>query len=184
MTYFWPVLLLALSVAGIALAYWAVRGQRIDLYAPNDLERYAQPVDLVAFQALLDADNEAFLRESVSPQELRSFQRRRCRIAADYARVVARNAAVLTRLGELARASGDPQTSRAGADLANASLRLRLLALGTCARLQLEVLHPSGPEHVRQVLGVYESLADRAARVASLLEPASGLRCTRSLYSQ
>ena len=146
MTYLWPAILLGISLSGVLLVYWALRGQRIDLYAPTDLERYAQPVDLAAFQSLLDAENERFLREHLPPDELRAFQRRRCRIAAGYVERVARNAAVLTRLGELARASAAPETARAGAELANASVQLRLLALVTCVRLWLELVHPAAPD--------------------------------------
>jgi hypothetical protein len=182
-SYLWPAVLIAVSLVGISLAYWALRGQRISLYAPTDLERYAQPIDLLAFQALFDDENDHFLRANLPPAELRAFQRERCRIAAGYAKRIARNAAVLTHLGELARASDDTETARAGAQLANDSLQLRLLALAAYARMRLEVIHPAAPERVRRVLDVYESVADRAARVASLLEPASGMRCSRSLYS-
>jgi len=184
MTLFWPAVLIVLAFAGLALVYWAVRGQRIALAAPSDLERYAQPVDLAAFQALLDPGSEAFLRAELSPSELRAFLRRRCRVAAAYTRRVAANAALLVRLAELARHSPDPATARAGAELANAALELRLLALLSYARLQLELLHPAGPHYIRRVAGAYDALADRAAGVAALLEPSSGMRCARALASR
>jgi hypothetical protein len=184
MTYLWPALLTAFAFVGLALVYWAVRGQRVELFAPTDLERYAHPVDLAAFEALLDRENEAFLRAELSPAELRAFLRGRCRLAADYTRRVAANAAILTRLAELARHSADPATARAGAELANAALELRLLALLSYARLRLELLHPAAPHYVRRIAGSYELLADRASSVASLLEPASGMRCARALYSR
>jgi hypothetical protein len=183
MSYLWPTILLAVSIAGLALVYWAVRGQRVDLYAPTDMERYAEPVDLTAFQALMNQDDERFLRDELPPAELRAYQRERSRIAAGYVVRVARNAAVLTRLGELARASGDLQTSTAGAELANQAIRLRLLALMAYARLRLEMVHPAAPQYAGNVVGLYESLADSAANVAGLLQPASGMRCARSLYS-
>ena len=184
MTYLWPALMIAISFAALLLVYWALRGQSIALSAPTDLERYAQPVDLLAFQALLDPENDRFLREHLAPAEVRAFERRRRQVAAGYVRRVAQNAAILTRFAELARASREPETARAGVELANAALQLRLLALLAYARLQLEMLHPAAPEHVRRVAGLYESLADRAANVAALLEPASGLRCARSLCTR
>jgi hypothetical protein len=188
MTLFWPVLLIAVAFAGLGLAYWAVRGQRVDLYAPADLERYAQPVDLAAFQALLDPANEACLRASLSPREVRAFERRRRRVAAAYVRRVARNAAVLTRLAELARTSGEFETARAGAELANAALQLRLLALLSYARLRLEMVYPAAPDSIRRVAGLalakYEALADRASNLAARLDPASAMRCSRALYSR
>lgn len=175
----WTLALVAL--AATALVYWAARGQRIEIYAPADLERYARPVDLAAFQALLDPGSESFARENLSPAEFRSYRRERCRVAASYTRRVAENAAVLTRLAELARHSADPATARAGAELADAALALRLLALLCCARLQLELIHPAAPEYVRRVAGSYQALTDRASNVAALLEPASGMRCARAL---
>jgi len=184
MSYLWPVLFVALALTGLALLYWVFRGQRVELYAPADLERYVQPVDLAAFQSLLSPENEDFLRAETSPAELRSFLRQRRRVAAAYIRRVAANAAVLTRLAELARTSSDPATARAGAELANAALELRLLALLCYARLQLERVHPAAPEYVRRVAGAYGSLADRASSVASLLEPTSGMRCARALASR
>jgi hypothetical protein len=176
--------MIAISFAALLLVYWAVRGQNIALTAPTDLERYALPVDLLAFQALLDSGNDAFLRQHLAPAEVRAFERRRLRVASGYVRRVAQNAAILTRLAELARASHEPETARAGVELANASLQLRLLALLAYARLQLEMIHPAAPEHIRRVAGLYESLADRASNVATLLEPASGLRCARSLCTR
>ncbi|HSE48201.1 MAG TPA: hypothetical protein VLA96_03230, partial [Terriglobales bacterium] len=122
MTLFWPALFIAFALAGLALVYWVFRGQRVEFYAPADLERFVQPVDLAAFQSLLSPENEDFLRAETSPAELRSFLRRRRRVAAAYIRRVAANAAVLTRLAELARTSSDPATARAGAELANAAL--------------------------------------------------------------
>jgi hypothetical protein len=176
--------LIAFAFAALAIGYWAVRGQRVALSVPADLERYAQPVDLAAFQSLLDPANEAFLRENLSPSEVRTFLRGRARVAAGYVRRVAQNAAILTRLAELARASSDPETARAGAELADRAVQLRLLALLAYARLQLEVIHPAIPAYARSVAGAYEALADRAAAVAAQLEPASGLRCARCLYSR
>jgi hypothetical protein len=184
MTFFWPLLLIVVALAALGLVYWAVRGQRPDLYAPADLERYAQPVDLAAFQALLDPANDTFLRENLTREEVRDFQHRRCRVAAAYVRRVAANAAVLTRFAELARTSGEPETARAGAELADAALRLRLLALLSYARLRLEMLYPAAPDSIRRVAGLYESLADSATSLAARLEPASGMRCARALYSR
>lgn len=177
-------LIIAFAVAALGLGYWAVRGQRVALRAPADLERYAQPIDLAAFQALLDPNNETFLAEELSPRESRAFRRKRARVAAGYVRGVARNAAILTTLADLARASSDPETSRAGAELADRAVQLRLLALLAWARLQVEVVHPEIPAYARAVAGAYESLSDRAAAVAAQLEPASGLRCARALYSR
>jgi len=176
--------LLVFAFAGIALGYWAVRGQRVALSAPADLERYVQTVDLLAFEALLDPANEDFLRPDLTPAELRAFQRKRARIAAGYVRRVAQNAAILIRLAELARQSPQPEAARAGAELANAAVQLRLLALLVWARLQLEVLHPATPHYLRRVAGLYEGITDRAAGVAGLLEPASGLRCARALCTR
>jgi signal transduction histidine kinase len=184
MTYLWPALMIAFSFAALLLVYWALRGQSSALSAPTDLERYAQPVDLLAFQALLDPRNVDFLREHLAPAEVRAFERRQRRVAAGYVRRVAQNAALLTRLAELARASHETKTACAGVELANAALQLRLLALLAYARLQLEMIHPAAPEHIRRVAGMYESLADRASDVAALLEPASGLRCARSLCTR
>jgi len=183
MTYLW-LLMLATSLAALLLVYWALRGQNVSLTVPTDLERYAQPVDLLAFQALLAPEQEQFLRQHLPPAEVRAFQRRRLRIAAGYVRRVAQNAAIVTRFAELARASNHPDTARAGEELANAALQLRLLALLAYARLQLETLHPAAPEHIRRVAGLYEALADRASAVATLLEPASGIRCARSLCTR
>jgi|GEM_PF-5390315 len=180
----WPALMIAVSFAALLVVYWAVRGQSISLTAPTDLERYAQPVDLLAFQALLDTGNDEFLRQHLAPAEVRAFERRRRQVAAGYVRRVAQNAAILTRLAELARASQEPETMRAGVELANAALQLRMLALLAYARLQLEIIHPAAPEHIRRVAGLYESLADRASSVATLLEPASGIRTARCLCTR
>jgi hypothetical protein len=184
MTAYLFAVLIVFAFGGVALGYWAVRGQRVALSAPADLERYVETVDLAAFQALLDPANETFLRADLSPAELRAFQRKRARVAAGYVRRVAQNAAILTRLAGLARHSPNEEAARAGAALANEAVQLRLLALVVWARLELEVLHPAAPQSLRRVAGLYATLTDRAAGVAALLEPAAGLRCARALCAR
>lgn len=171
------LVLALLSVAALAGIYRLVRGRARALRRLEDLDSTLEPVDIEAFLTLVDGDDREFLRESLSGHDFRRVQRQRARAALDYVGRIARNAALLLRLGESTRDDADPEVAGAGRELATLALRVRLNALAVSARLYLQLLFPAGTQHFGQVLFHYRSLTDAALRLSRLQQPvAAGAR--------
>ena len=110
-----PIVILA-AVALALIALDAAHGNAVGIGIADDLQAFTQPVDLPAFLNLVDPREEQFLRVSLTPQVFRRVQRHRLFAAREYVRRVAKNAAVMVRLGEAAKAEGKRRnfSSRAG----------------------------------------------------------------------
>jgi hypothetical protein len=102
-----------------------------------------RPVDVEAFRNLIDPGEEAFLRENLSAAEFRAIQRERLRAAVEYIACAAHNAAILVRVGELARRSPNPSIAEAGEKLLDSAIRLRLYAVQATAKLYLGIVFPA-----------------------------------------
>src|SRR5688500_8471474 len=97
------VIFVVVALAVMLLLWRATRARSVDVSGLDDLEGKTQPVDLAAFRNLTDPEEEAFLRENLDAADLRRVQRARLRAALEYVRRANQNAAVLLKLGELAR---------------------------------------------------------------------------------
>src|SRR5579884_755502 len=137
------LIFVVLGALGVVFFIIAARGHAGVVAGVSDLNGRTHPVNLAAFRNLVDPDETAYLRERLGPAEFRHIQRERLRAAASYVRCVAENAAVLLRLGEAARHSQDPQVARAGEELVNTALQVRLYAFLAIAKIRTGVLIPS-----------------------------------------
>jgi hypothetical protein len=161
--------------------YRAARGHSAVIKSLGDLEGQTKPVDLPAFQNLISAEEELFLRENLSPGDFRQVQRLRMLAALDYVRRTAHNAAVLLRLGEAARASSDPHIAQAGQELMNSALHLRMIAMLAQIQLYARVLLPTVQLSPDKLVKDYRSLTERVARLCQLESPAQVSRVTATL---
>jgi hypothetical protein len=161
-----------LSAASLALLFFllfvAVRGNPWAASPATQVQTALRPVDLMAFRNLMDPEEEAYLRENLSVREFKTIQRARLRAAADYVRVLSQNAAILIRLGELARRSEDVVVSQAGQELLDNALRLRVTTLLAQARIFAGIVLPT--EHISSspITDSYERLTGIASRLARL----------------
>src|ERR671936_2445541 len=137
------ILLVLFSATVLLLLYRAMRGQSGAIKALADLEGQTRPVDLLAFQNLIAAEEESYLREHLPGRAFRKVQRLRMIAALEYVRRTAHNAAILLRLGEAARASSDPQVAHAGQELMNSALHLRMIAMLAQMQLYARILLPA-----------------------------------------
>ncbi len=179
-------MILVLIFAGLALTalvvlHRAARGHVASVQSLEELEACALPVDLDAFRNLVDPAEEDYLRTHLSPAEFRRIQRRRLRAALTYVRRASHNAAVLVRLGEAARESSDPEVTRAGQDLVNSALRMRLYTTQVQARLFLLILVPGAPLSLTSVADRYQALRERVGRLCRLQQPAYAGRISAAL---
>jgi hypothetical protein len=167
--------LVLLSLIALLLMY-AVRGKASPVDALDDLVGRTRPVDIDAFRNLIDPAEEAFLRESLPVREFRAIQRERLRAALEYVGRAAHNAAILVRLGEVARLSLDPKIAEAGQQLLDTALRLRLYALLATLKLYLGIALPGAHLSAGRLVDNYQHLSSLAGHLAFMQHPARASR--------
>lgn len=121
---------------------WISRGGFSAKVPPAELASRMRAVDVEAFCNLVDPEEEYFLRSNLPPVLFRSVQRQRLLAATEYVAAVSHNAAILLRVGEVARHHSDPSVVQAGQELANNAVRLRLLCSLVLLRMWVAILLP------------------------------------------
>jgi hypothetical protein len=119
----------------------------------------------------MDPQEETYLRENLSLREFKAIQRERLCAALDYVRVLSQNAAILIRLGDLARRSQDAVVSQAGQELLGNALRLRVTTLLVQARIVVGIALPTPHISSGPVADSYEHLTGIAIRLTRLQQP-------------
>lgn len=114
------------SVLSLYLVWTIFRPGLPQIKSLEDWETKNHAVDPELFRVLLDPAEESYLRQSLPPQEFRRFQRKRISLALRWLNLVGENAAMLMKLGQLAKAGANPGLAREAEDLIDAALRLRL----------------------------------------------------------
>ncbi len=148
------------------------RGRLSAKLSPDQLVSRMRPVDIEAFCNLVDPEEEYFLRSSLPPALFRSVQRERLLAAAEYVAAVSHNAAILLRVGEAARQPSDPSLVRAGQELANSAVRLRLDCSLVLLRLWTAILLPAAGLSPTPLAERYQHLSGLARRLGPLHYPA------------
>jgi hypothetical protein len=136
----WTLVAVAFLALGI-LAYVAIRSRtrRVDLEQAVEAFR---SLDVEAFRNLVDSNEEAFLRNHLSPRKFREIKRQRAWAAFIYAREAGRAATALAKVGQAAQRSSDPKIAASGVQVAENAFRLRLQTMAACLRLLAEILLP------------------------------------------
>src|SRR3954466_1301256 len=136
------IVIMIVIVAFLAAAFFLHVSHRHAVAISNldDLSGRTQPVDLEAFQNLVDSADTAFLRRSLPPLQFRSVRRERAQAAADYVQRIAHNAGILLKLGQAARASTDPEIARAAQSMIERALAVRMIAMQALFKLRLQAL--------------------------------------------
>ena len=159
------LILVILALLALLFLLRIAKGRASDSTSVADLASSIRPVDIEAFRNLVDPAEEQFLEANLSPVEFRRIQRERVRAAIEYISCAAGNAAILIRLGEVARRSPDAAIAEAGDKLVDNAIRLRLYAFQSVARLYVgfilpgAYLAPAGlAESYEQMTGLVRSL--------------------------
>ncbi|HXP17561.1 MAG TPA: hypothetical protein VN868_10700 [Terriglobales bacterium] len=157
--------ILAVSVLSLFLVWRILRPGLPEIRSLDDWETKKLPVDLETFRILLEPGEEQYMRRSLAVNAFRRFQRQRVGLALRGLQQVGKNAAMLMRLGQLAKASANPRLSKEAEDLIHAALRLRvnLLFLEPC--LWLKWLFPGWNLSVPALEVQYEELLGYLGRV-------------------
>jgi len=135
-----------------------------------------RPIDIEAFRNLIDPAEDAYLRRRLPSSQFRVVRRERLRAMAVYVQLIANNAGVLIRVGELALASGDRRTVEAARQLVDDSLLLRRNATVAIARIYIALAWPNSDLATIRVADRYERLSSSAMLLGRLQNPAMAVR--------
>ena len=131
----------------------------------DDWEAKKYPVDVETFRTLLAPGEEQYLRRSLSPSAFHRFQRRRVALALLGLEQAGKNAAMLMRLGQLAKASSNPDLRKEAENLIHSALRLRVNLLFVEPCLLLKWFFPGWNLSVPALEMQYEELLRYLDRV-------------------
>ncbi len=165
--------LLALFAA-LPLARLA-KGRSSGIKSPEDLRTRLCAVDIDAFRNLTDPGEEDFLQTHLSPAVYRRVRRQRLRATLAYVSCVARNAAVLTRMGEEARRSSEVSVAEAGTKLVDNALRLRLQTFRVKTKIYAQMIYPGVATPSGELLSQYEQMTRQGALLGRLQYPGRGV---------
>ena len=153
------------AVLSLFLVWEILRSGISEIRSLDDWERRKHEVDLVALRILLEPSEERFLRESLSPVHFRRLQRARCRVALRILELVEDNAAMLIKLGHLARVGANPALAKQADELISRALRLRVNLLFVQAYLWLKWFFPRWMLSVPALEMPYEELVGYLSQI-------------------
>ena len=151
------------------------KGRAFGIKSPEDLRTQLSSVDIDAFRNLTDPNEEEFLHTHLPRREYRKIQRRRLRATLDYVSCVAKNTAVLIRMGEDARMSSDPSIAEAGTKLVNNALQLRLQTFQVKAKVYLQIVYPAMRTPSSELVSQYEQMTRQSVLLGRMQYPARGV---------
>lgn len=117
---------LLVSALSLYLVWTIVRPGVPQIKSLEDWEAKNHAVDPQMFRILLDPAEERYLRQSLPLHDFRVFQRKRMALALRWLDLAGENAAMLMKLGQLAKTESNPELAREAADLIHGALRLRV----------------------------------------------------------
>jgi hypothetical protein len=136
----WTLVAIALAALGVQV-YIAIRNRTRQVDLEKSVEAF-RSLDIDAFRNLVDSDEEAFLRDSLTPKKFREIKRQRAWAAFMYAREAGGAAIALAKVGQAAQRSLDPQVAASGVQLSENAFRLRLQTIRACLLLLTEIAVP------------------------------------------
>ncbi len=165
------MLLVAAGLSTAATLLWVARGQAQAVRSADELLAALHPVDLDSFRNLTDPEEDAYLREHLSPSDFRRVQRARISAACAYVWRIAHNAALLLRLGEAARDNPEPDIARAAQELAEGALQLRINSLLALAVLYARYWAPGAGLQPARMFDTYLRVRESTLRFSRLEAP-------------
>ena len=156
-----------LLASGLSLfLVWAVLRPGLPaIKSLEDWEAKRHNVDAEVFRILLDPAEEKYLQRALPPREFRRFQRKRLALALVALDSVGKNAAMLMKLGQLARTEGNPKLAREAEELIHGALRLRVNLSLVQPCLWLKWLFPGWALSLPAVEMPYEELLTYLSRI-------------------
>jgi hypothetical protein len=173
------IFIIAFGCLSLAAIYFAIRGQCASIETLEQLEGNTKPVDLAAFQNLIDPREQEFLRLNLSKECYRRIQQDRVLISIEYLRCAAHNAALLIRVGEALRDSPEPAIRESAMQLVNSAMWLRLFALAAIVKLRFNIFFPG--LSLTTLSARYNQVAESVCLLSRLKDPVSTSHILSSL---
>ncbi len=136
------IVILVLSGASLLLVWTLLHRTLPEIHSLEDWEAQKREVDVEIFRTLVDPAEERYLRNSLSSPQFRFFQRQRIGLALRILQLIGDNAAMLMRVGQLAKTGADPELARQAEELIMSALRLRAKLVLIQAYLWMKWLFP------------------------------------------
>jgi hypothetical protein len=175
------IVLVIAAVLSLGIVLCLAVTQSLQAKRSASLAGAIRPIDIEAFRNLTDPAEDSYLRHRLPPAQFRAVRRERLRAMAAYVYIVGRNAGVLVRVGETARATGDARLAEAAQQLVNDALLLRRNAHVALARIYLALAWPNSDFAAVRVVERYEHLSGAAMLLGRLQNPAVPVRLTASI---
>jgi len=158
-------IVLVAVLSGLALAWSLLRRAHPEIRNRDDWEERKHEIDVQIFRALLDRNEERYLRSALARHQFQEFRRKRIRLALRMLRLVEENADMLMKLGQLARLKGDPSLTEKADELVATAIQFRLNLLLARLSLYLTWLVPSWTVVLPAFEVRYQNLLDSLAGV-------------------
>jgi hypothetical protein len=159
------ITILLASVLSLYLVWTIVRPGLPQIKSLEDWEANNHAVDPEIFRVLLDPAEEQYLSQSLPSREFRLFQRKRIALALRCLDLVGENAAMLMKLGQLAKTGANPSLAKEAEDLIHGALRLRLNVMLAEPCLWLKWIFPGWALSLPAVETPYEELLTYLSRI-------------------
>ncbi|HUB02344.1 MAG TPA: hypothetical protein VL983_06650 [Terriglobales bacterium] len=120
------------------------------------------PIDLEAFAALTDPEEETFLQGNLPTREFRLVQRGRIRALKPYLSAFSRNASALIVAGQSARYHADAQVAASGVEIIQRAVRLKIWCGLSLVRLNSAIVFPALSSPSSEIARPYRLLTGMA----------------------
>jgi len=159
------LLVLVVAAVSLTLTWLLLRGRNAEIRSLADWDARKSEVDIEMFRVLVDPAEERFLQRSLSEIQFRSFLRKRIAVALRALALIEKDAALLTRLGELAMRASSPDLAREAEKLTTAAIRLRMNLWFMKLCLWIKWLFPAWSDSVPVRDTRYNALLSHLVRV-------------------
>jgi hypothetical protein len=149
--------LAVLALVLLAVTFWSRRKQA-----------KIRPLDLGAFYALVDREDEVFLRKRLSRREFSRLKRKKIGVMWQYVGRISDNSAAVLRLVGMARQNPDPKVAEAALQIVNLATQIRTQCLIAFSKLAVEFMFPSMQLTPAVLAPKYESLRENVVRLGAL----------------
>jgi hypothetical protein len=159
------ITILLASILCLYLVWTILRPGVPQIKSLEDWEANNHAVEPGLFRVLLDPAEERYLRQSLAPHEFHIFQRKRMALALRWLDLVGTNAAMLMKLGQLAKMEGNPTLAKEAEDLIHGALRLRVNLMLAEPCLWMKWVFPGWALSLPAVEIPYEELLTYLSRI-------------------
>lgn len=126
------------------------------------------PMDLTAFYALVDREDEVFLRQRLPRRQFSRLKRERIAVIWKYVGRMADNSAAFLRMYSIALQDPDPKVAETAAQIIDEATQLRTRCLVAFSKLMVEFFFPSMQLTPVVLAPKYESLRENIVRLGAL----------------